>query len=170
MKKYLYIFLILLSTTMFMACGNDDDVLEVDEEWKTLNEEAFNKIANDPAYTPLQSLNNNGFIYYKVLQEGTGTQRIYSTSTVEVYFKGELIDGSVFDSSLEENAIPRPISVATLIAGWKTAVQYMVEGDEWEIWIPQQLGYGSAGDSRGAVVIKPYSTLIFTLKVVGVTP
>ncbi|MCD7712059.1 MAG: FKBP-type peptidyl-prolyl cis-trans isomerase, partial [Firmicutes bacterium] len=93
-----------------------------------------------------------------------------STSTVEVYFKGELIDGSVFDSSLEENAIPRPISVATLIAGWKTAVQYMVEGDEWEIWIPQQLGYGSAGDSRGAVVIKPYSTLIFTLKVVGVTP
>ncbi|MCD7916143.1 MAG: FKBP-type peptidyl-prolyl cis-trans isomerase [Tannerellaceae bacterium] len=46
----------------------------------------------------------------------------------------------------------------------------MVEGDEWEIWIPQQLGYGSAGDSRGAVVIKPYSTLIFTLKVVGVTP
>ncbi|MCD7978156.1 MAG: FKBP-type peptidyl-prolyl cis-trans isomerase [Tannerellaceae bacterium] len=171
MKKYLYLFLILLSAGVLFSCGDDDDDIAVDEEWKVLNDTAFQEIANNPDYTRLQSLNNNGFIYYKVLTEGTGTKKIYYNSTVDVYYKGWFIDGTVFDEKLEEYAVPATWTVNSRIPGWITALQYMVEGDEWEICIPQQLAYGSVGfkDNSGNVVIKPYSTLIFSLKVVGVT-
>ncbi|MCC8155358.1 MAG: FKBP-type peptidyl-prolyl cis-trans isomerase [Tannerellaceae bacterium] len=51
---------------------------------------------------------------------------------------------------------------------WVTALQYMKEGDEWEIWIPQELAYGRRGSDFGSVTIPPYSALNFTLKVLEV--
>ena len=61
--------------------------------------------------------------------------------------------------------VPLP-SLLFLVDGFATALQNMHPGDRWEIWIPQQMGYGSAGRSAsGSVIIKPYTTLIFDLEV-----
>ena len=76
------------------------------------------------------------------------------------------IDGTVFDDKSFEAGAPAELTVSEMVDGFATALQNMHPGDRWEIWIPQQMGYGSAGRSAsGSVIIKPYTTLIFDLEV-----
>ncbi|MDR3137997.1 MAG: FKBP-type peptidyl-prolyl cis-trans isomerase, partial [Tannerellaceae bacterium] len=114
----------------------------------------------------IPSEGNNGSIYVKVLEEGTGTETIYYNSKVKVYYSGRLIDGTVFDSADEPYEAAATFTVSSLITGWTTALQYMKEGDRWEIWIPYQLAYGTSGTSDGS--IPAYSTLIFEVEVVDI--
>ena len=80
--------------------------------------------------------------------------------------KGTFIDGTVFDDKSFEAGAPAELTVSEMVDGFATALQNMHPGDRWEIWIPQQMGYGSAGRSAsGSVIIKPYTTLIFELEV-----
>jgi len=153
MKKYWHIALMLFCVLMITSCGDDDEALEVDEVWKVQNEEAFQAQMLVPGFEQLSSQSNAGFILYKVLKTGESKEPIYYTSKVECYYKGSFINGEVFDDRSFE-------------AGFATALQNMHPGDRWEIWIPQQMGYGSAGRSAsGSVIIKPYTTLIFDLEV-----
>ena len=71
-----------------------------------------------------------------------------------------------FDDRSFEAGEPAELTVSDMVDGFATALQNMHPGDRWEIWIPQQMGYGSAGRSAsGSVIIKPYTTLIFDLEV-----
>lgn len=170
MKKYWHIALTLLCILVVSSCSKDDDTIVVDEVWKLQNEEAFQAQILDPEFTKLNSLSNEGFILYKVLKKGEGTEPIYYNSTVKMYYKGTFIDGTVFDQRLMEDSDPAGFNVNEVVDGWTTALQYMHVGDKWEVWIPQQLAYGPSGntDKYGNVIVKPYTTLIFEMEVVEI--
>ena len=160
------------------SCGSKEE--EHLDAWMIANLNALNAIRNNPEYKELQSPGNEGSIFYKVLQRGDGTDSIKYTSTVTYYHKGLFIAdypyynikaGDIFSQRLFEDGIPKPAYVSSdVINGCKTALQHMVKGDKWEIWIPYQLGYGRAGstDSNGKVSIPGYSTLVFELEVITV--
>ena len=171
MKRFGYI-LAMLFGLLFVgsACSDDDDdtTLEVDEVWKAQNEDAFAAKKQDPEFQQLESQSGAGYILYKVLKQGESTEPIYYTSQVEVYYKGTFIDGTVFDDGSFEHGAPSVFAPSGVVDGFGTALQHMHPGDRWEIWIPQQMGYGSVGSTSGTVTILPYTTLIFDLEVVRV--
>jgi peptidylprolyl isomerase/FKBP-type peptidyl-prolyl cis-trans isomerase FklB len=170
MKKYFYLLSLVCSVTFVLSCSKSDDNEVIDEAWKSANEEAFDKLTFDAEYSRIISFSNTGHIYYKVIKEGTGSKPIYYTSQVKVYYTGSLIDGTVFDWAEYPDRLPAEFAVNQVIEGWTTALQYMREGDRWEIWIPQELGYGSAAqESNGVVSIPAYSTLKFEIEVVKVS-
>ncbi|MES2603453.1 MAG: FKBP-type peptidyl-prolyl cis-trans isomerase [Pseudomonadota bacterium] len=102
-------------------------------------------------------------LQYEVLQVGNGKTPTRN-STVRVHYHGTLIDGTVFDSSVQRGeTIEFPVS--GVIAGWTEALQLMQEGAKWKLYIPHELGYGARG-AGGA--IGPYSTLIFEVELIAV--
>ncbi|MBR1712293.1 MAG: FKBP-type peptidyl-prolyl cis-trans isomerase [Alloprevotella sp.] len=100
-------------------------------------------------------------LQYKVLTAGTGVVPS-DTSTVEVNYEGQLINGKVFDSSYKRGKTAT-FPVTGVIKGWTEALQLMPEGSVWELYIPQELAYGERGAGRD---IPAYSTLIFKVELV----
>ena len=106
---------------------------------------------------------------------GDGTESPIATDTVAVNYRGQFINGTVFDQSYQgeldpETATPKTFVAGGVIAGWSTALMKgyggMKVGDQWELYIPYQLGYGKDGYSD----IPGYSTLIFNVNLVGISP
>ena len=83
---------------------------------------------------------------------------------VKAHYRGELIDGSVFDSSYERNE-PLTTRVNQVIPGWSEALQLMKVGDRWQLVIPSNLAYGEAGAGG---VIPPHATLIFEMELLSI--
>lgn len=102
-------------------------------------------------------------LQYKVLTQGTGAMPT-ADDQVKVHYEGRLIDGSVFDSSLERGE-PLVFGVTQVIKGWTEALQLMPVGSKWEVYVPYELGYGARGAGE---MIKPYATLIFTIELLGI--
>lgn len=98
-------------------------------------------------------------LQYKVLREGNGPVP-KENDRVVVKYEGRLIDGTVFDSSYTRDPQTNEFSPKQVIKGWTEALTRMPVGSKWEIYIPQELAYGS----RPAGKIPPYSTLIFTVE------
>ncbi|RHU25674.1 FKBP-type peptidyl-prolyl cis-trans isomerase [Parabacteroides sp. TM07-1AC] len=183
MKKYLQIALMIFCVSVvFTSCKDDDNNDDaIVEAYKLENEQAFQAKGNDPDFLKMsiQGAGDN-FVYAKKLKEGNEPQiPIYYNSRVTVYYKGWLIDSKKdepFDqcvpyaepvkfavsaassnyNSYTGQGIPKPI------LGWTIALQHMKVGEIWEVWIPQQLAYGSAEQDN----IPAYSTLIFEIEVV----
>ncbi len=103
-------------------------------------------------------------LQYKVITAGTGEKPV-STSRVEVNYEGRLIDGTVFDSSYKRNK-SQEFNVTGVIPGFSEALQLMPVGSTWEIYVPQELGYGS--QERANSPIKPFSTLIFKVELLSI--
>jgi len=101
-------------------------------------------------------------VQYKVLKAGTGAMP-EDNSSVVVNYEGKLIDGTVFDSSIERGE-PATFGVGQVIAGWQEALKLMPKGSEWEIYIPQDKAYGSRETGK----IPPFSTLIFKVELVDI--
>ncbi|MEM6769550.1 MAG: FKBP-type peptidyl-prolyl cis-trans isomerase [Bacteroidota bacterium] len=98
-------------------------------------------------------------LQYEVLQEGSGASPT-ATETVEVHYHGTLIDGTVFDSSVDRGqTIEFPLN--RVIAGWTEGVQLMQEGAKYRFFIPWNLAYGERGS---APKIPPYAALIFDVE------
>ena len=102
-------------------------------------------------------------LQYEVLTEGNGATPAASDK-VEVHYTGKLIDGTVFDSSVERG-VPAMFGVTQVIPGWVEALQLMKEGDKWRLYIPSDLAYGSQGADG---IIGPNSTLIFDVELLRV--
>ena len=102
-------------------------------------------------------------ILYRVLVPGTGAQPA-ADDTVVVHYRGTLVDGTEFDSSIRRGQ-PATFSLAGIIPGWQEALQLMQEGARWEVVIPPALAYGSTG-AGGA--IGPEETLIFEIELIEV--
>ena len=85
------------------------------------------------------------------------------SDNVTVLYKGQLINGQVFDQTQE--GMPATFPAGALIPGWVEALRMMKEGDEWELVIPAELGYGEAGAGG---VIPPGATLVFDVELVGI--
>ena len=102
---------------------------------------------------------------YKVLQNGDGKQATKG-ATVSVHYKGQLLDGTVFDSSYKrKQPIDFAIGVGQVIAGWDEGIQLLKVGDKARLVIPSNLAYGSAGAGG---VIPPNATLIFDVELMDV--
>ena len=101
-------------------------------------------------------------LQYEVIAEGKG-ERPTATDQVEVHYTGKLLDGTVFDSSVERGE-PITFPVSGVIPGWVEALQMMPEGSKWRLFIPSNLAYGA----QGAGPIGPHQTLIFDVELLKV--
>lgn len=102
-------------------------------------------------------------LQYEVLVSGKGDSP-KASDNVEVHYTGKLIDGTVFDSSVERG-VPASFGVTQVIPGWVEALQLMHEGDKWRLYIPSDLAYGPNGAGG---VIGPNMTLIFDVELLRV--
>ena len=102
-------------------------------------------------------------LQYKMTKEGTGKQPS-ATSMVTVHYKGQLVDGKVFDSSIERGE-PVEFPLNQVIPGWTEGLQLMKEGGKATFYIPSQLGYGEQGVPG---MIPANSTLIFDVELIKV--
>ncbi|RRJ83052.1 FKBP-type peptidyl-prolyl cis-trans isomerase [Aestuariirhabdus litorea] len=102
-------------------------------------------------------------LQFKVLQAGTGSEHPGATDRVRVHYHGTLIDGSVFDSSVERGE-PISFGLNQVIPGWTEGVQLMVVGEKTRFFIPSALGYGN----RSAGSIPPGSVLVFDVELLGI--
>ena len=102
-------------------------------------------------------------LQYKVLTEGKGKQPT-AKDTVMCHYEGFLIDGTVFDSSVQRGE-PATFPLQQVIAGWTEGLQLMKEGAKYRFFIPYRLGYGENGAGAS---IPPYATLIFDVELIQV--
>lgn len=102
-------------------------------------------------------------LQYMVLKEGVGTAHPSATDKVKVHYHGTLIDGTVFDSSVERGE-PISFGLNQVIKGWTEGLQLMVVGEKTRLFIPSELGYGN----RPAGKIGPGSVLIFDVELLGI--
>lgn len=102
-------------------------------------------------------------LQYKVIKSGSGKSP-KATDTVKTHYHGTLIDGTVFDSSVQRGE-PISFPVNGVIAGWTEALQLMKEGDKWQLFIPGKLAYGERGAGGK---IGPNATLVFDVELISV--
>ena len=102
-------------------------------------------------------------LQYMVVKAGDGKQP-EATSTVVVHYTGTLLDGTVFDSSVQRGQ-PATFPVNGVIGGWTEALQLMTVGSSWKLFIPHHLAYGAQGAGGS---IGPYSTLIFDVELLEI--
>lgn len=102
-------------------------------------------------------------LQYKVLVEGNG-EVPKATDKVLVNYEGRLIDGTVFDASKKHGDKPAEFKPSQVIKGWTEALTMMPVGSKWQLYIPYELAYGE----RNTGSIKPFSTLIFDVELVGI--
>lgn len=102
-------------------------------------------------------------LQYEVLVAGEG-EKPAASSTVRTHYHGTLIDGTVFDSSVQRGQ-PAEFPVNGVIAGWTEALQMMNVGSKWRLTIPYSLAYGERG-AGGA--IGPYATLVFEVELLAI--
>lgn len=100
-------------------------------------------------------------LLYEVIKLGNGGPKPTASSDVEVRYRGELIDGTVFD----ESKTPISLNLSGVIKGWTEGLQLMSVGDKFRFYIPSELGYGEQGAGSD---IKPFSTLIFEVELVSI--
>lgn len=133
-----------------MALNNNNSA------YKERNLEFLEEYASRPGVKALY-----GGVLYREIAKGRG-ERPTARSVVTVHYKGMLINGKTFDAT--EKGRPATFPLRGLIEGWKIALKEMSVGARWEVVIPFNMGYGS----RGAGVIKPFSTLIFDIQLLRV--
>ncbi len=102
-------------------------------------------------------------LQYTVLREGTGRQP-KATDSVRCHYEGFLIDGTVFDSSVQRGE-PATFGLQQVIAGWTEGLQLMKEGAKYRFFIPYLLAYGPSGAGKS---IPPYAALIFDVELLAV--
>ena len=102
-------------------------------------------------------------LQYEILTEGNGPKP-KATDSVKCHYHGTLLDGTVFDSSVQRGE-PAVFGVNQVIKGWVEALQLMSVGSKWKLFIPSNLAYGSQGAGNS---IEPNSTLIFEVELLGI--
>ena len=102
-------------------------------------------------------------LQYEILNEGSGAKPS-ATDTVKCHYHGTLIDGTVFDSSVQRGQ-PAKFPLNMVIKGWTEGVQLMPEGSKWRFYIPSDLGYG---DRQVSAQIGPNCALIFDVELLEI--
>ena len=103
-------------------------------------------------------------LQYKVIKEGNGTSPL-ADDEVEVHYHGTLLDGQVFDSSIQRDE-PAKFNVSGVIKGWTEVLQLMKTGAKWKVFIPSDLAYQERGNNS----IGPNEMLTFEIELLGITP
>lgn len=131
------------------------------EAFKALEAEGKAFLAENKKHASVKETESG--LQYEVLTEGTGKVPA-KTDKVRVHYTGSLIDGTVFDSSVQRGT-PAEFPVTGVIAGWVEALQMMPVGSKWRLTIPHELAYGERGAGAS---IPPFSTLIFEVELLDI--
>ncbi|MCZ4292491.1 FKBP-type peptidyl-prolyl cis-trans isomerase [Vibrio sinaloensis] len=102
-------------------------------------------------------------LQYEVLHKGEGTEHPTVSNTVKVHYHGTLIDGTVFDSSVDRGE-PISFKLNQVIKGWQEGLTYMTVGDKFRLYIPSPLAYGKNGTGP----IPPAASLIFDVELLEI--
>lgn len=138
-----------------------DFFTELEANARAMNEELGKKFLEQNAQQEGVKVTESG-LQYLVLKEGNGVKP-GPEDAVTVHYTGRLIDGTVFDSSVERGE-PATFAVGQVIPGWVEGLQLMSEGAAWRLFIPSNLAYGPHGTGP----IQPNSTLIFDVQLIKV--
>lgn len=103
-------------------------------------------------------------LQYKVIKAGEGDEKPTDADRVKVHYTGRLLDGTVFDSSVERGE-PTEFGVTQVIRGWQEALKLMCKGEKIQVWIPSELAYGTGGAGE---MIRPNSTLEFEIELLDI--
>ena len=164
-------------TVGFKAAVKEMDLQIPEEECNTVLQEFFNKaseqkaeeLQKEGAEFLAENAKREGVItlpsglQYEVITEGTGPIPS-ATDKVKTHYHGTLIDGTVFDSSVEDGE-PVSFPVNGVIAGWTEALQLMKVGSKWRLFVPYDLAYGERGAGQ---LIGPYTALIFDIELLEI--
>lgn len=188
MKSIKILFTLTLSVLFGLtSCEETTDVGEFDN-WQSRNTQFIDSIAGvarantygdwkvilADGLDPMKQWGNDCYVYCQVIEEGSGTEYPLFTDSVVVNYSGRLMpsatypDGFLFDSSYSGDFnpsfnVPVGMPLSGTVPGFCTAVQNMVAGDRWKVYIPYQLGYGE----KGSASIPACSTLIFDINLVS---
>ena len=138
-----------------------DFFTELEANAGAMNEELGKKFLEQNAQQEGVKVTESG-LQYLILKEGNGVKP-GPNDAVTVHYTGRLIDGTVFDSSVERGE-PATFAVGQVIPGWVEGLQLMSEGAAWRLFIPSNLAYGPHGTGP----IQPNSTLIFDVQLLKV--
>ena len=179
MKKIFYFVAISALIATLSACNKDDK----NEAWREANVSAYQEITQNPAYKELRTETGPSGVYYKVIKSGTGTEHPLQTSKVNILFKITYYDGSTFSAGTSGNDIPVELGVYEELysgvytpRGFSFALQNMVVGDKWELWVPYYLAFGAYGVQdfnylyfQSISIVKGYTTLVYEVELVSIS-
>ena len=149
---------------------SDQANLIVNDQYRRIQSAKYEKNLNDGRLFLNNNKNASGVVslpsgvQYKVITQGNGAKPS-ATDKVTVHYHGTLIDGTIFDSSVERNQ-PVELSLNQVIRGWTEAMQLMPVGSKWILYIPSELAYGE--NPRPGGIIEPYSALIFEVELISI--
>ncbi len=161
-----------LESLEIIRVGADAEIFNAVEAFRTFEGSREKRIAEEKqsADAALEGL-TAGFdktdsgLHYQIIQKGDGA-KAEKGKTVSVHYKGQLADGTVFDSSYKRNEpIDFPLGMGQVISGWDEGIQLLKVGDKARFVIPSNLGYGAQGAGG---VIPPNATLIFDVELMDV--
>lgn len=132
-----------------------------EEKQAKANEEGSNYLAENGAKEGV--ITTESGLQYEVINSGNGPKP-QASDKVTVHYHGTLIDGTVFDSSVDRGE-PAQFGVTQVIPGWVEALQLMSVGDKWKLTIPSNLAYGDRGAGG---IIGPGATLIFEVELISI--
>lgn len=156
-KVILAVFIIaVIVVILFRSRQSNETATFNSEQGKTFLQENLKTVGVDATDSGLQ---------YEKLSSGDGTVHPKVSDKVKVHYHGTLIDGTVFDSSVDRGE-PITFGLNQVIKGWTEGLQLMVEGDKYRLTIPSALAYGN----RGAGAIPPGSVLIFEVELLKINP
>ncbi len=135
---------------------------EMEARLQEVNKKAGEQYLAENAKRPEVHVTASG-LQYQIIKEGEG-ESPKKTDRVTVHYTGALIDGRVFDSSVERGE-PATFGVTQVIPGWVEALQMMKPGAEWRIFVPSELAYGPNGAGG---IIGPNMTLIFDIRLIKI--
>ena len=140
------------------------ELLSIAQSLPDLNKEAGEKFLAENLERKEVNATESG-LQYEILTSSDNNASPLADDEVEVHYHGTLINGEVFDSSVDRGE-PSKFKVNQVISGWTEALQLMTVGDKWKLFIPSDLAYGETGNNS----IGPNETLIFEVELLGITP
>ena len=171
MKKFLFIAMAGLLMSGMASCNSNNDTTSSETIEETSTDTSIEikdnltlgrEFLEENAKNDSVKVTDSG-LQYMVLKEGKGIKP-GPTDKVTVHYTGRLLDGTVFDSSVDRGQ-PATFGLDQVISGWTEGLQLMSEGSKYRLFIPSELAYGSEG-SPGTIL--PNSTLIFDVELIKV--
>lgn len=156
MSKIVIIVVLIAVVFLFLRRGNENKKVAAQNRQAGIEFLVANESSEEVVTT-------ESGLQYLVIAKGDGTVRPAASDKVKVHYHGTLIDGSVFDSSVERGQ-SISFGLNQVIKGWTEGLQLMVAGDKFRFFIPDHLGYGD----RNAGKIPAGSVLIFEVELLGI--
>jgi FKBP-type peptidyl-prolyl cis-trans isomerase/predicted negative regulator of RcsB-dependent stress response len=147
-----------------MDLNKTRELLSIAQSLPDLNKEAGDQFLAENLERKEVNATESG-LQYEILTSSDNNASPLADDEVEVHYHGTLINGEVFDSSVDRGE-PSKFKVNQVISGWTEALQLMTVGDKWKLYIPSDLAYGETGNNS----IGPNETLIFEVELLGITP